>query len=142
MPAASDRRARRALLARLARDAHDDSSVALRAAYREEDTEGRCLALRALGRSRIDDASHAVFLEALRVGSDDERSIAVDAIARAGDREALVATLRDRIEAIAARAALAYVDSTDRGAYYAKLAPHVDRVRLETILTLLAGIVE
>lgn len=138
----SDRTARRTLLAELVRNRRDDAPEALRTAYREEDADGRSLALRALLQYDVDDASHAIFLEALRSGSDDERSIAVDALSDAGDRDALLLALDDRIDAIAAKAALAYVNSSEREAYGRFLGPYLDRGRIETILALLAGFVE
>ncbi len=137
-----DRSTRHAALVELSRSADDDATHALRVAYREEDCEGRSLALRALGRTTIDDSTREIVLDALRAGSDDERSLAVDIVARTGDRDALRCALTDRLDAIAARAALAYVDSLDRDDYVAKLAPHVEPARLDAILGLLAGVVE
>ncbi len=138
-----DRSGRHAVLVDLLRTAHDDDAThVLRVAYLEEDSEGRLLALRALGRTTIDDATHTIMLDALRAGSDDERSLALDIAARTGDRDALRCALTDRIDAIAARAALAFVDSFDRDDYVAMLSPHVEPARLETILGLLAGVVE
>jgi len=137
-----DRTARHFLLDELGRSGRADATDALRLAYREEDAQGRCRALQALARLDSTDASRAVFADALRVGSDDERSIAVDAVAQMDDRDALIAALGDRIDAIAAKAALAFVGSTDRHTFRRELEAHVEPARLEAILAMLAGVVE
>jgi hypothetical protein len=108
-------------------------------AYREEGAAGRILALKALANANGEFALEVV-REASRYGSDDERTIAIDVLANRGDREALAAALCDRVEAIAARAALGYVGSFERGDYERALGPLVSKGRLEAILTLLAGI--
>ncbi len=140
--AATDHAARRALLLRLAHSATVDAAATLHVAYREEDGQGRALALRALMRLEADEHACAIYADALRSGTDDERSLAIDALARAGEREALVEALDDRIDAIAAKAALAYVGSNDQRVFRAVLAPLVGQARLAAILSLLAGFVE
>jgi len=132
---------RRALLRQAAREPEARLEAALLAAYREEDAEGRLLALQALLSGRFASAP-ALFADALRIGNDDERSFAVDALFACGDREALTAALSDRLEAVAARAALAYVATSTRADYVRTLAPLVDGSRLDTILSLLAGVLE
>jgi hypothetical protein len=99
---------------------------------------GRCAALRALRRI---DATHSVdvFVQVLRTGSDSERSLAVDGLAAAGSRDALVPALNDPLDAIAAKAALAYVGSNSREDYRAALAPFVPVERIEALLALLGG---
>jgi hypothetical protein len=108
-------------------------------AYREEGAAGRILALKALANANGEFAREVV-REASRYGSDDERTIAIDVLANRGDREALAAALCDRVEAIAARAALGYVGSFERVDYERALEPLVSKGRLEAILALLAGI--
>ena len=116
-------------------------ATALQTAYREEEGEGRLLALRALRRGNVV-AARDTFVDALAVGTDDERSVAVDALLAFGEREAVTSAFSDRIDAIAAQAALGYVATNSRGDYFAALEPFVDRPRIETILGLLAGVVE
>ena len=108
-------------------------------AYREEAAAGRILALRALANANGEFASEIV-REAARYGSDEERTIAIDALADCGDREALAIALSDRVDAIAARAALGYVGTFERADYERALAPLVAKARLDAILALLAGI--
>jgi hypothetical protein len=109
------------------------------AAFREEPAAGRLLALRALAR-RSAAGTRAIFLEALRRGDDDERAFAVDVFGDRGDREALVEALSDRLDAIAARAALACFGTSTRAGLERELAPFVDRARGDAILGLLAGV--
>lgn len=134
-------RERRAMLADLERTAGPSHERALACAYREEDAIGRTVALRALARISTH-GSFAILSDALNLGSDDERALAVDLLSCTDDRESLVPALQDRVDAIAARAALAYVRSNRRSEYEALLSPHVDKRRLETILALLGGILE
>lgn len=132
---------RHALLARAV-----DGTVALHPstverAYFEEDRDGRLLALRAL--VARDPADHrAAFVDALHVGTDNERELAVDGLAAGGAMDALPVAFRDRVEAIAARAVLAYVGAGDRETFRAALAPHVDDARIVALLALLAGVIE
>lgn len=133
---------RHALLVACAKDPTLAPAGALQLAYAQEDRDGRLLALRAIAKSEPTSSTRATFVEALRNGGDDERSFAIDAIGRHGERDDLVAGLRDRVDAIAARAALAYVGRYERAAYRAALAPHLEFARIEAILILLAGLVE
>jgi hypothetical protein len=121
-------------------DQADDALLAL--AFREETSEGRALALGALRRTSASQEAIETFTEALGTGSDDERALAVDALSEAGAREQIARGLTDRIDAIAAKAALAYVGTTARDDYRVALSPLVDESRIETILALLAGVVE
>jgi len=110
-------------------------------AYFEEDRDGRLLALRGL--VARNPANHrAAFVDALHVGTDSERELAVDGLAAGGAVDALPVAFRDRVEAIAARAALAYVGPGDREAYRTALAPHIDEARVVALLALLAGVIE
>jgi hypothetical protein len=113
----------------------------LAAAYREEDCRGRLLALRAIRIAALPSA-YAIFADALHVGSDEERSFAVDALLAMHRPEAITPAFSDRVDAIAAQAALGYVGSQRRADYLRALEPFVDRARIESILGLLAGIVE
>jgi hypothetical protein len=130
--------ARLALLAELAADGGAAPESVFIAAYREEDEAGRVLALRALKRYRSPEA-RAVCEEALRVGRAAERAAAVDALAAAGAKESLTAALRDPVDAIAARAALAFVATREPADYRFALESHVDPVRADALLALLAG---
>jgi hypothetical protein len=132
---------RRAFLREATRSVDASLAPALQAAYREEEGEGRLFALRALSRGNFAGARDA-FVDALHVGSDDERSVAVDALLALGEREAVTTAFSDRIDAIAAQAALGYVATTSRADYFAALEPFVDRGRIELILSLLAGVME
>jgi len=113
---------------------------ALVAAYREEDADGRLLALRAL--CAVDaPGKHAALVDALSAGTDEERAFAVDALIECGECADLVPALRDRVDAIAAAAALGYVGSTTRGDYVRMLEAHLDPPRIDAMLALLGGIV-
>lgn len=140
--AGRDRHLRHALLFSLTESACEDAVAALHVAFREEDAEGRCLVLRAMMRLSPSAGARAIYIDALRSGTDDERSIAIDGLVRIGERTAVVPAFNDRLDAIAAKAALSYVDSSDRMAYIEALEPHVDRARIDAILALLAGFVE
>jgi hypothetical protein len=122
------------------RDPAAADEAILSRAYREENAAGRVLALKALAHARGEN-SREVFLEALRRGGDDERALAIDALAERGERGALIEALSDRVEAIAARAALAYLPGRSRAEYEVELTPFVDRARLDAILGLLAGVI-
>jgi hypothetical protein len=111
-------------------------------AFREETTEGRALALAALRSRSFSREAIETFTEALVTGSDDERALAVDALSEAGAREHVARGVTDRIDAIAAKAALAYVGTTARDDYRLALSPLIDESRIEAILALLAGVVE
>ena len=140
--AGRDRHLRHALLFSLAESACEDAVAALHVAFREEDAEGRCLVLRAMMRLSPSAGARAIYIDALHSGTDEERSIAIDGLVRIGERAAVVPAFNDRLDAIAAKAALSYVDSRDRMAYIKALEPHVDRARIDAILALLAGFVE
>ena len=112
--------------------------AALEQAYREEGTEGRILVLRGLIRGRYD--ARDTFIDALRTGTDDERWLAVDALLALGLRDPLVTAFSDRVEAIAAKAALGCAGSNRREDCHAVLAAHVDNVRCDALLSLLAGV--
>jgi hypothetical protein len=142
LPAGSTARSERhELLKRLDHESCPVLEAVLLSAYAEEDVAGRMLALRSLLRHRYS-AARNVFVDALRVGSDEERSFAVDALVALGDRDALPPAFSDRVEAIAARAAFAFVASHSRADYAAALEPFVDRTRIEAIMALLAGVVQ
>jgi hypothetical protein len=132
---------RHGLLERLVREPASVPSDVVARAYDEEDGEGRTIALRVLLRN-FPQAGRAAFIEALRVGSDDERAIAVDGLTAIGAREELTPAFADRVDAIAAKAALAYVGTFMRADYAAALSSYVDEARIDAILKLLAGIVE
>jgi len=139
--AEASRSDRHAILERLVREPESAAPALIDLAYRQEDATGRAIALRILLRHFPQDGG-AIFVDALRAGSDDERSLAIDGCAAIGAREELLFALNDRIDALAAKAALAYVGTLKRDDYRAHLARYVDAVRIETILRLLAGIVE
>jgi hypothetical protein len=142
-PSAGDcnRDARHRMLAEFARANGVADEAVLVAAYREEDAAGRALALRGL-RRRTSGEARAIFEEAIRDGTDDERAAAVEALAACGPRESLMPALTDRVDAIAARAALGYVRSRERADYHLALAPFVDAARIDALLSLLAGYLE
>ena len=132
---------RHALLMELAADRARAGIALLTQAYHEEDARGRLLALRALAALHNRDAI-GTFVDALHAGTDDERVAAIDALAAAGARDALTVALGDRVEAVAAHAALAFVQTNVREDYVRGLEPYVDAGRIEAILALLAGFVE
>jgi hypothetical protein len=134
---AASRADRHAALARLVGNADASYERALRAAYEQEDLAGRMIALQALEHVR-GDVSRDVLVDAVRRGTDEERVVAVDALASRGDREPLIEALSDRVDAIAARAALGLVGTNVRADFERVLAPHVDRARLDALLALLA----
>jgi hypothetical protein len=123
-----------------ARGAEPIFATALQEAWREEIGAGRLLALRALARASIAE-SNDVFVDALTRGTDDERAFAVDVFADRGDAARLVDALSDRLDAIAARAALALVGNGTRADFESALCPHVERARLDAILGLLAAVI-
>jgi hypothetical protein len=133
---------RHALLAELAQPGNDISCAeALMLAYREEDVEGRMLALRAL--LRVDAGrGRPIFMEALRAGTDGERALAIDALVALGARDALVPAFSDRVEAIAAKAALAFVGTNVACDYRRALEPYLEAPRVEALLALLSGFLQ
>jgi hypothetical protein len=114
---------------------------ALLQALDEEDGELRVLALRALTRAPTPAAGDA-FADALLRGSDDERAVAVDGLLALGRRAELLAAFEDRVEAVAAKAALAYVGTRRRDDFRDVLDAHVEPSRRDAILALLAGSLE
>jgi hypothetical protein len=114
---------------------------ALLRALEEEDGELRLIALRALARMSTPAAGDAL-AEVLVRGADDERAVAVDGLRALGRRAELVAAFDDRVEAVAAKAALAYVGTRRRDDYCEVLDAHVEPPRRDAILALLAGSLE
>lgn len=133
---------RLALLTACGTESMDAPITILELAYAQEDRDGRLAALRAISRRHPTERTRATLAEALRCGTDEERSLALDALARHGRRDDYIVALGDRIDAIAARAALGFVGSYERRDYPAALEPYLDTARIETLLGLLAGIVE
>jgi len=118
-----------------------DLGVILAAAAREEQGDLRLTALRGLVAG-----AHAegleVFRDALRIGTDSERSLSIDGLARLGALDELPAAFNDRLEPLAAKAALAFAASRERGVLEEALEDRVDAGRRDAILRLLAGILE
>jgi hypothetical protein len=138
---AATRAERHARLTALARAGGESQANVLALAYREEDTEGRLLAMRAL--MSVDRASaFPIFADALRTGTDEERALAIDALAASGARDALVPAFSDRALAVAAKAALAYVGTNVRDDYERALTPFLDRTRIDALIALLEGYLE
>lgn len=133
---------RHALLSSFGRQSLSVDQTILERAVRQEDRGGRMLALRALERRIPNDRTRALFQDMLRTGNDDERAFALDALVTHGMRDDVLVALTDRTDAIAARAALAYIGSATRAVFRETLAPHLDASRIETLLVLLAGIAE
>ena len=107
-------------------------------AVTQEEGDLRLLALRALSRQPTAAAASA-FTGILSSGTDDERSLAIDVLGAMGRREDLVAAFGDRVDAIAARAILAYVGTRRRADYAEIFETRLERSQRESILTLLAG---
>jgi len=107
----------------------------------EEERELRPLALRALVAGAYPEGRD-VFAEALHSGSEVERSMAIDGLARIGALDELPFAFGDRLEPLAAKAALAFVRSRDRRALESALEGRVDAGRRDAILRLLAGVLE
>jgi hypothetical protein len=78
--------------------------------------------------------------ELLRTGDDTERAAAIDEFAVHGLRNDLILALGDRLEPLAAKAALAITGSTRRGDVIDAIKPHVSEGRLAAILSLLVGL--
>jgi hypothetical protein len=108
---------------------------------REEDGELRLLAFRSLIARRHDEG-RAVFCEALRSGSDSERSLAIDGLARLGALDDLAEAFSDRVEPLAAKAVLLFAGGHDRRRVVEVLDERVDPARRDAILRLLAGVME
>ena len=112
---------------------------ALARAYLEEDGERRTLALRGLVQGNFTEGP-SIFREVLRSGNDAERSLAIDGLAAQRRLDDLVPAFEDRIEALAAKAALAAAGTSSRAAVRNTLRPHVSESRAESILALLVGL--
>jgi hypothetical protein len=108
---------------------------------REEDGELRMLAFRSLISNRHP-AGREVFCEALRSGSDAERSLAIDGLARLSAFDELTEAFSDRIEPLAAKAVLLFAASRDRRTVVEALDDRVDPARRDGILKLLAGVLD
>ncbi len=131
----------RSLAASVSNGAKSQAGEALARAYLEEEGDARILALHALISGRFPEGP-SIFREALRTGSDIERSLAVDGLAAQGRIDDVLPALEDRIEAIAAKAALAYVGSSSRSVMRETLKAHLSEARIETLISLLAGLRE
>jgi hypothetical protein len=118
-----------------------DIGEALARAYLEEDGDARIMALRALISGRFPEGP-SIFREALRTGNDTERSLAVDGLTIEGRLDDLLPALEDRLEAIAAKAALAYAGASSRSALRDVLKNHLSDARVESLLSLLIGLRE
>jgi hypothetical protein len=129
----------RALIAETSPQDRSGVGEVLARAYLEEDGDGRILALRGLIAGRFAEGP-SVFREALRTGSDGERSLAVDGLAIHARFEDLIPAFGDRIDAIAAKAALAYASTSSRPLFRKALQEQVSEARLETFLSLLPGL--
>ena len=132
---------RHAKLLELAHAPDDANASALHAGLRHANAAERLSILRILERTS-GAATQVIFHDLLRTGSDTERALAVDVLARCGERSALVEAFADRVDAVAARAAFAYVGTNVRSDYESILTTYVDRHRLERILDLLGGVLE
>ncbi len=120
---------------------HEGCAAALAQAAREEDDDLRFAAFRALLTRRCPEG-YEIFRDALRNGSDAERSLAVDGLARLGATDELTEAFGDRLETIAAKAVLASATSRRRCDVVELLDAHVDPGRREAILSLLGGVLE
>jgi hypothetical protein len=120
---------------------HTESSPgeALARIYLQGDAEERIDALRRLLATAYPEGP-GVFRDALRNGNDAERVIAVDGLERHGRRDDLVPALHDRVEPIAAKAALAYAATRSRETLIRRLEGQVPPARLEAIIGLLVGL--
>lgn len=134
-----DRSARCRVLTDLVERPDPRARAALLLAVSEEDATERTLALRALAELDVDHISHELFVETIRTGNDEERALALEVVARHGDRDALIRAFDDRVDAVAAKAALLYAATCDRRLFEAHIAPHVEGARLNAILAMLAG---
>jgi len=76
----------------------------------------------------------------LGTGDDAERAAAIDEFARRGLRAELIFALEDRLEPLAAKAALALAGSANRDELIRAIEPHVSEGRLAAILSFLPGL--
>ncbi len=104
----------------------------------QEDGVLRLLALRELARDPSPATGNA-FAEILVSGVDDERSLAIDVLCALGRRAELAAAFADRVDAIAAKAVLAYVGTRRRSDFAEIFETRLERSQRDAILTLLAG---
>jgi|GEM_PF-6150303 len=110
-------------------------------AYKEENGAQRLAVLRAFIADNYPEGPD-VFRQALRAENDAERTLAIDGLVQSACRHDLIVAFDDRVEALAAKAALAYAASRRRRDLVESLSPHMDAGRLTTILALLAGALE
>lgn len=122
-------------------DGAGNAGYLLAAIAREEEGELRMLAFRALI-ARKHGEGRDVFREALRSGSDAERSMAIDGLARLDAFDELSEAFADRLEPLAAKAVLLYSAARDRSRALEVLDERVDPGRRDAILTLLAGVLD
>jgi len=108
---------------------------------REEEGELRLLAFRSLIAQRHAEGRE-VFCEALRSGSDAERSLAIDGLARLSAFSDLREAFADRLEPLAAKAVLLFSAHHDRRSVVDALDETVEPARRDAILKLLAGVLE
>ena len=113
-------------------------AIVLVRAVREEEGALRLAALKALVTLRCADGLET-FREVLSSGSDAERSLAIDGLAALGATEDLALALSDRLEPLAAKAALHMCPSRKRQELDALLQTNCDALRRDAILGLLAG---
>ena len=76
----------------------------------------------------------------LETGDDAERAAAIDESAHRGLRAELIFALEDRLEPLAAKAALALAGSAKRNQLIRAIEPHVSEGRLAAILSFLPGL--
>jgi signal transduction histidine kinase len=118
----------------------EDGALLARIA-REEEGDLRLLAFRSLIAQRYPEGRD-IFSEAVRSGSDAERSLAIDGLARLGAFEALTEAFSDRVEPLAAKAALLYSAAHDRRTLLEALDERIEPTRRDAILKLLVGVLE
>ncbi len=118
-------------------DAARRSAVLSRVVF-EEDGDLRLTALKALVSQRDGTALDA-FRDVLRSGSDAERSLAIDGLVALGATDDLVPALADRLELLAAKAALGLCATRRRADLLELMAPHVEVARREAVVALLSG---
>jgi hypothetical protein len=131
------RRLRRAAAVAWQSDPSPGEALAL--AYLQGNAEERISTLRTLLATAHPEGP-GIFRDALRNGNDAERAIAVDGLERHGRRDDLVPALHDRVEPIAAKAALAYAATRSRETLIRRLEGQVPPARLEAIVGLLVGL--
>ncbi len=122
-------------------DGASDAGAILAAAASQEEGELRMIALHALI-ARAYPEGRAVFAATLLDGSDAERSLAVDGLAKLGAYDDLCAAFADRLEPLAAKAVLLYGGARGRRESIEELSARVDPARRDAIVALLSGILE